>query len=237
MGLFCANWVGVSMVGLAPARPHPDRRRRRRFSRELYRAAIDGSLKAAVGAHEVITTIMLNWIAYWIGNYLFQQGGPLQGEPRTSRSTSRSRRCQRTQREAARLLGRPRISKACTSASSSRSRWLDRLLGDPEPDDAWVRGARGGLQPGRCRLRRNQGADELRPGNGHLQEPLPGWPAGSTCSATCTTSESPTYRPRRSGSWGSRWRSSGATRPSGPGSPRSCSARFSSGRHMGCSRT
>ena len=22
---------------------------------------------------------MLNWIAYWIGNYLFQQGGPLQG--------------------------------------------------------------------------------------------------------------------------------------------------------------
>ncbi|MFL5922607.1 MAG: ABC transporter permease, partial [Gaiellaceae bacterium] len=42
-------------------------------------AAIAGFLKAAVGAHEVITTIMLNWIAYWIGNYLFQQGGPLQG--------------------------------------------------------------------------------------------------------------------------------------------------------------
>jgi ABC-type uncharacterized transport system permease subunit len=41
-------------------------------------AGIAGFLKATVGAHEVITTIMLNWIAYWIGNYAFGQGGPLQ---------------------------------------------------------------------------------------------------------------------------------------------------------------
>jgi general nucleoside transport system permease protein len=41
-------------------------------------AGIAGLLKATVGAHEVITTIMLNWIAYWIGNYAFGQGGPLQ---------------------------------------------------------------------------------------------------------------------------------------------------------------
>jgi ABC-type uncharacterized transport system permease subunit len=41
-------------------------------------AAIAGFLKAAVGAHEVITTIMLNWIAYWGGSYLFGRGGPLQ---------------------------------------------------------------------------------------------------------------------------------------------------------------
>ena len=34
--------------------------------------------KATVGAHEVITTIMLNWIAYWAGSYLFGRGGPLQ---------------------------------------------------------------------------------------------------------------------------------------------------------------
>jgi ABC-type uncharacterized transport system permease subunit len=40
--------------------------------------AIAGFLKAAVGAHEVITTIMLNWIAYWAGSYLFGRGGPLQ---------------------------------------------------------------------------------------------------------------------------------------------------------------
>jgi ABC-type uncharacterized transport system permease subunit len=43
-------------------------------------AGIAGFLKATVGAHEVITTIMLNWIAYWIGNYAFGQGGPLQND-------------------------------------------------------------------------------------------------------------------------------------------------------------
>src|SRR5207248_686880 len=37
-----------------------------------------GALKAAVGAHEVITTIMLNWIAVWTASWLFGQGGALQ---------------------------------------------------------------------------------------------------------------------------------------------------------------
>jgi ABC-type uncharacterized transport system permease subunit len=41
-------------------------------------AAIAGWLKAVTGAHEVITTIMLNYVALWLGVYLFQQGGPLQ---------------------------------------------------------------------------------------------------------------------------------------------------------------
>jgi general nucleoside transport system permease protein len=40
---------------------------------------IAGVLKATVGAHEVITTIMLNWIAIFGGRYLFEIGGPLQG--------------------------------------------------------------------------------------------------------------------------------------------------------------
>lgn len=43
-------------------------------------AALAGWLKSAVGTHEVISTIMLNWIAIWVANYLFQQGGPLQGK-------------------------------------------------------------------------------------------------------------------------------------------------------------
>jgi general nucleoside transport system permease protein len=42
-------------------------------------AGIAGILKATVGAHEVISTIMLNWTAYWVGSYLFGDGGPLQG--------------------------------------------------------------------------------------------------------------------------------------------------------------
>jgi general nucleoside transport system permease protein len=39
---------------------------------------IAGFLKATVGAHEVISTIMLNWIAIWTAEYLFGLGGPLQ---------------------------------------------------------------------------------------------------------------------------------------------------------------
>ena len=41
-------------------------------------AGIAGLCKGLAGAHEVITTIMLNWIAIWVGSYLFGFGGPLQ---------------------------------------------------------------------------------------------------------------------------------------------------------------
>jgi len=47
-------------------------------------ASIAGVLKARTGANEVITTIMLNWIAVYIGNYLVS--GPLavgQGTPKS----------------------------------------------------------------------------------------------------------------------------------------------------------
>jgi len=43
-------------------------------------AGIAGLLRATVGANEVITTIMLNYIALWIGVYLFGLGGPLQND-------------------------------------------------------------------------------------------------------------------------------------------------------------
>ncbi len=41
--------------------------------------AIAGAMKALVGAHEVISTIMLNWIAIYGSQYLFELNGPLQG--------------------------------------------------------------------------------------------------------------------------------------------------------------
>ena len=41
-------------------------------------AGIAGILKGTVGAHEVITTIMLNWIVIWVGSYFFGLGGPFQ---------------------------------------------------------------------------------------------------------------------------------------------------------------
>jgi general nucleoside transport system permease protein len=43
-------------------------------------AGIAGLLKATVGANEVISTIMLNYIALWLGVYLFSLGGPLQND-------------------------------------------------------------------------------------------------------------------------------------------------------------
>jgi simple sugar transport system permease protein len=43
-------------------------------------AGIAGILRATVGANEVISTIMLNYIALWVGFYLFGLGGPLQND-------------------------------------------------------------------------------------------------------------------------------------------------------------
>jgi general nucleoside transport system permease protein len=77
VGLICANWIGVSFVNMAkPA--HILLGILVAAAAGAAWAGIAGFLKATVGAHEVITTIMLNWIAYWLGNYVFQQGGPLQ---------------------------------------------------------------------------------------------------------------------------------------------------------------
>jgi len=41
-------------------------------------AGIAGLLKGTVGAHEVITTIMLNWIVIWVGSFMFGIDGPFQ---------------------------------------------------------------------------------------------------------------------------------------------------------------
>ena len=43
-------------------------------------AGIVGFLKATVGAHEVISTIMLNYVALWVGVFFFGLGGPLQND-------------------------------------------------------------------------------------------------------------------------------------------------------------
>ncbi|HEU0194323.1 MAG TPA: ABC transporter permease [Gaiellales bacterium] len=44
--------------------------------------AIAGLMKATVGAHEVISTIMLNWIAIYGAQWLYELGGPFQGPQR-----------------------------------------------------------------------------------------------------------------------------------------------------------
>jgi ABC-type uncharacterized transport system permease subunit len=50
---------------------------------------IAGILRATVGAHEVISTIMLNWIAIWVGSYLIGFGGPFQDSSQVGVPVSR----------------------------------------------------------------------------------------------------------------------------------------------------
>jgi simple sugar transport system permease protein len=50
---------------------------------------IAGFLRATVGAHEVITTIMLNWIALWVGSWLVGFGGPMQDKAQISAAVTK----------------------------------------------------------------------------------------------------------------------------------------------------
>ena len=78
VGLFAALFVGTHFAGMS--RPlHVFLAMLASVFAGAGWAAIAGGLKAAVGAHEVITTIMLNWIAIFGGQWLFELGGPLQG--------------------------------------------------------------------------------------------------------------------------------------------------------------
>jgi simple sugar transport system permease protein len=77
VGLIVANWIGISFVGM-PTAAHVLLGIGAAVLAGAVWAGIAGFLKATTGAHEVISTIMLNWIAIWAGSYLFGQGGPLQ---------------------------------------------------------------------------------------------------------------------------------------------------------------
>jgi simple sugar transport system permease protein len=83
VGAMTAVWVGSVWGGL-PGVPHAAIAILLAALAGALWAGIAGLLKATVGAHEVITTIMLNWIAYWIGSYAFGQGGPLQNKANVS---------------------------------------------------------------------------------------------------------------------------------------------------------
>jgi general nucleoside transport system permease protein len=83
VGSYLAAWIGSSFAGLNG------------FAHILLTivlacaagaawAGISGLLKAVTGASEVITTIMLNWTAIWIGFWLFGLGGPLQNTQQKS---------------------------------------------------------------------------------------------------------------------------------------------------------
>ena len=76
VGLVVANWVGISLAGLNSF-PHILLAIAAATLAGAVWAGIAGVLKATTGAHEVISTIMLNWIAYYLASWLFGVGGPL----------------------------------------------------------------------------------------------------------------------------------------------------------------
>jgi simple sugar transport system permease protein len=82
-GLFTANWIGYSFANMNPV-AHILLAIGGATLAGAFWAGIAGFLKATVGAHEVISTIMLNWIAIWVGEWLFGDGGPLQNSANKS---------------------------------------------------------------------------------------------------------------------------------------------------------
>ena len=79
VGSVFAIWIGSSLSGLQPA-VHIVLAVIIATLAGAAWAGIAGFLRARFGAHEVITTIMLNWTAIWVASALLGQGGPLQGK-------------------------------------------------------------------------------------------------------------------------------------------------------------
>jgi general nucleoside transport system permease protein len=77
VGAIIAVWIGSSFGGMPPVL-HIIFAIVAAAAAGAAWAGIAGVLKATTGANEVISTIMLNWIAIWLGVYCFQLGGPLQ---------------------------------------------------------------------------------------------------------------------------------------------------------------
>ena len=82
-GAILAVWIGSSFESMSPV-PHVLLVLVIGTLAGALVAGIAGFLKATVGAHEVITTIMLNWIVPWVGIFLFGLGGPLQNDTQAS---------------------------------------------------------------------------------------------------------------------------------------------------------
>ena len=83
VGSIAAVWVGSSFADM-PSFLHILLAILAACAAGAFWAGIAGFLKATTGAHEVISTIMLNWIAVWVGIWLFSLGGPLQNDAQQS---------------------------------------------------------------------------------------------------------------------------------------------------------
>ncbi|HEY7380169.1 MAG TPA: ABC transporter permease [Gaiella sp.] len=76
LGAIAGVWIGSSLEGI-PSIVHIVLALVAGALAGALLAGIAGLLKATVGTHEVIVTIMLNWIVFWGGTYLLGLEGPL----------------------------------------------------------------------------------------------------------------------------------------------------------------
>jgi simple sugar transport system permease protein len=83
VGSYMAVWIGSSFDSM-PALLHVLLCMVGACAAGAVWGGIAGLLKAATGANEVITTIMLNWIAVWTGIWLVNLNGPLQNTEQKS---------------------------------------------------------------------------------------------------------------------------------------------------------
>jgi ABC-type uncharacterized transport system permease subunit len=83
VGSMAAVWVGSSFADMTRL-PHILLAIAAGCAAGALWAGIAGLLKAVTGANEVISTIMLNYVALWLGVYLFGLRGPLQSDTQTS---------------------------------------------------------------------------------------------------------------------------------------------------------
>ena len=138
---------------------------------------------------------MLNWIAIWIGVWLFGLGGPLQSDVDKSVPVSADIV---GGREAAGVLGRSRAAGPARRAVH-RARRAGRVLGAAQPHGDRLRGARGRLQPGRRAGVGHQRRAQLRARDGGLRPVRRARRARSTCSAGSSGSPPTTSRSRQIG--------------------------------------
>jgi general nucleoside transport system permease protein len=85
VGGFAAVYIGSSLDGM-PALLHVVLAIVAGSAAGALWAGVAGFLKATTGANEVVSTIMLNWIAVYVGSYLFAIGGPLHSDDPDSQS-------------------------------------------------------------------------------------------------------------------------------------------------------
>ena len=83
VGSFAAVWIGSSFAGM-PALLHIVFAMVGACAAGAVWGGLAGLLRATTGANEVISTIMLNYVALWTGLFLFGLGGPLQSDTDTS---------------------------------------------------------------------------------------------------------------------------------------------------------